>query len=164
MLVVDTSAFISLSVGEVFEAFVAEFDVATTETVLEELHSTAAYDDRHGQAANSVLTMVADFTVVSVAGEDFVTSRIDDGEASCVAAVRQEDATFLITDDYRALPEFREVVSTEVVLSPVVLRALVKRGALSEADARAAFETMADGRDWLGAPIYRYAQQLFDGT
>ena len=41
------------------------------------------------------------------------------------------------------------------------LARLVKKGALSEEDAKVAFETIAEGRDWLGAPIYRYARQLF---
>ncbi|WP_148414124.1 hypothetical protein [Haloferax sp. KTX1] len=164
MLVVDTSAFISLSVGEVLDVFVTEFDVATTETVLEELHRAAEYNDHHGKAANTALDMADEFTVVAVASGEFVTSRIDDGEASCVAAVREMDAAFLITDDYRALPELRKLVSAEVALSPIVLRALVKRAALSEEEARVAFETMAEGRDWLGAPIYRYARQLLDDT
>ncbi|ELZ76271.1 MULTISPECIES: PIN domain-containing protein [Haloferax] len=164
MLVVDTSAFISLSVGEVLNVFVTEFDVATTEAVLEELQRTAEYDDRHGKAANAVLDTADEFTVVAVAGGEFVTSRIDDGEASCVAAVREVDAAFLITDDYRALPELRKLVSAEVALSPIVLRALVKRDALSEEEARVTFEAMAEGRDWLGAPIYRYARQLLEGT
>ncbi|MFC7131463.1 hypothetical protein [Haloferax chudinovii] len=109
MLVVDTRAFISLSIGEILETFVVEFDVATTETVLEELQETAEYNDHHGKDANDVLDTVGSFTVVAVAGGEFVTSRIDDGEASCIAAVREMDATFLITDDHRALLELREL-------------------------------------------------------
>jgi predicted nucleic acid-binding protein len=161
MLVVDTSAFISLAVGDVLEVVVDEFDVVTTETVLEELRATAEYDDQHGHGSSRALDMGDRFTTVSVADDGLVTSRIDEGEASCVAVAREVDAAFLITDDYRALPELQELVSAEVALSPIVLRALVKRGALDEEEARAAFETIADGRDWLGAPIYRYAQRLF---
>ncbi len=37
--------------------------------------------DRHGKAANAVLDTADEFTIVAVAGDDFVTSRIDDGEA-----------------------------------------------------------------------------------
>ncbi|WP_396613366.1 hypothetical protein ACH9L7_17195 (plasmid) [Haloferax sp. S1W] len=162
MLVVDTSAFISLAVGDVLEPVVTEFDVVTTDAVFDELERTAEYDDRHGAAASDVLNRRGEFEVVDADGDTFVTSRIDDGEASCVAAVRDVDAAFLITDDYRALPELRELVDADVALSPIVLRALVKRGALSEGAAKAAFETIADGRDWLGAPIYRHARQLFE--
>jgi len=163
MIIVDTSAFISLAVGGALEPAIDEFEVTTSETVLNELVKTAEYNDNHGEAANRVLKMEDNFGVVAVDSDEFVTSRIDHGEASCVAAVRQETADFLITDDYRALPELRELVDAEVALSPIVLRALVKRGALSEKEAIAAFETMAEGRDWLGAPIYRYARQLLDG-
>jgi len=60
--------------------------------------------------------------------------------ASCVVAARETDAKFLITDDYRALPELRTAVDPRVALSPILLRALVKRDALSESEARTAFE------------------------
>jgi predicted nucleic acid-binding protein len=162
MLVVDTSAFISLAVGDVLETATSEFDIVTTNTVVDELAETAEYDDRHGTAARTALELVENMTIVDVSGDTFVTSRIDSGEASCVAAVRNVDAAFLITDDYRALPELRELVDADVALSPIVLRALVNRGAIHEEEANAAFELIAEGRDWLEAPIYRYARQLFE--
>ena len=56
----------------------------------------------------------------------------------------------------------QQLVDCEVVLSPIVLRALVKRSMLAEAAATAAFERVVDERDWLGAPINRYAKQLFE--
>lgn len=162
MLVVDTSAFVSLAVGDVLGVFVDDFQVVTTEAVLEELEATATDDDRHGDAASRVLDCVDEFETVACSGEPFVTSRIDTGEASCVAAVREVGAAFLVTDDFRALPELQEVVDADVALSLLVLRALVDRGALAEAEATAAFDCIAAGRDWLEAPIYRYASQLFD--
>lgn len=162
MLVVDTSAFISLAVGGVVETVLDEFDVVTTSSVVRELEETADYDDRHGDGAATIVGAIDQIRIVEATGEAFVTSRIDDGEASCVAAVREMDAMFLVTDDYRALPEIRELVDAEVVLSPIVLRALVQRDALGEEEAEVAFEAIAEGRDWLGAPIYRYARRLFD--
>jgi hypothetical protein len=79
-----------------------------------------------------------------------------------VAAVDETEAAFLITDDYRALPELRVLVSTEVALSPIVLRALVKRGVVTEEEAIRVVDTIAEQRDWLGVPINRYARQLFE--
>ncbi|WP_435196843.1 hypothetical protein [Natronomonas sp. EA1] len=162
MLVFDTSALISLGVGDVLDPVLDELSVATTALVWAELEETSGYDDRHGRAARAVLECEPRLELVDVTGEAFVTSRIDAGEASCVAAVRTLDAPFLITDDFRALPELQRLVDAEVALSPIVLRALVKRGALSENEARTAFDAIAEGRDWLGAPIYRYARRLFD--
>ena len=164
MLVADTSAFVSLAVGDVLGVVVREFEVVTTETVLDELRETAEYDDRHGDAAGRALELIEDIDVRSAAAESegVVTSRIDEGEASCVTAARETGAEFLITDDYRALPELRAAVDSRVALSPIVLRALVKRGALNEDEGRAAFETIAEQRDWLEAPIHRYARELFE--
>ncbi|WP_096395283.1 hypothetical protein [Halorubrum trapanicum] len=164
MLVADTSAFVSLAVGDVLRVVVAEFEVVTTETVLDELRETAEYDDRHGDAAGRALELIEEIDVRSVVDESegIITSRIDEGEASCVAIARETGAEFLITDDYRALPELRAAVDARVALSPIVLRALVKRDALSEDEARAAFETIAEQRDWLEAPIHRYTRELFE--
>ena len=161
-VVVDTSALISLAVGDVLDQTLAAFDVVTTPTVIEELEETAEYDDRHGTAATTVLRRTDALTVQDADGAPFETSRVDIGEASCVAAARDVDAAFLVTDDYRALPELQGLVDAEVAVSPIVLRALVKRDALSSESAETAFEAIAAGRDWLDAPIYRYARRLFD--
>jgi predicted nucleic acid-binding protein len=161
-VVVDTSALISLAVGDALDQTLAAFDIVTTPTVIEELEATAAYDDRHGTAATAVLRRTDALTVEDADGAPFETSRVDAGEASCVAAARDDDAAFLVTDDYRALPELQGLVDAEVAVSPIVLRALVKRNALSSEDAETAFETIAAGRDWLDAPIFRYARRLFD--
>ncbi|MFC7020393.1 MULTISPECIES: hypothetical protein [Haloarcula] len=160
-VVIDTSALISLAVGGVLDQTLAAFDAVTTPTVIEELEETAEYDDRHGTAATTVLQWTDTLTVQDADGAPFETSRVDAGEASCVAVARDVDAAFLVTDDYRALPELQGLVDAEVAVSPIVLRALVKRDALSSEDAETAFETIASGRDWLDAPIYRYARQLF---
>lgn len=164
MLVVDTSAFVSLAIGDVLDVVTTEFEIVTTETVRDELRETAAYDDRHGDAAGQALDLIDDIDMLAVAdeGDRVVTSRIDEGEASCVVAARETDAAFLITDDYRALPELRAAVESRVALSPIVLRALVKRDVLDEAEARTAFETISAERDWLEAPIHRYARELFE--
>ncbi|MFO7833527.1 MAG: hypothetical protein R6V31_05605 [Halohasta sp.] len=160
MIVVDTSAFVSLAVGDVIETVVEEFEVVTTHAVWAELEATAEYDDVHGRGAEAVQSVGEQ--VVDVDGAAYVTSRIDGGEASCVAAVDETEAAFLITDDYRALPELQALVGAEVALSPIVLRALVKRGVLAEAEAIGVVEVIAEQRDWLGAPINRYARQLFE--
>lgn len=162
MIVVDTSALISLALGDALVPVLEAFDVITTLSVREELDATTQYDDRHGAGASTVIEKEDAFMVVDIRGGGFETSRIDAGEASCVAATRNRDADFLVTDDYRALPELQELVDAEVVLSPIVLRALVKRGVWSEQQAKTAFQAIAAGRDWLGAPIYRYARPLFE--
>jgi predicted nucleic acid-binding protein len=162
MLVVDTSAFVSLSVGGILDVVLEDFTVTKTETVLLELEATAEYDDVHGDTARGVLDARDQFTILDIDGNEYETSRVDAGEASCIAAVQATDASFLLTDDFRALPELQRLVNVEVALFPIVLRALVKRGALEDAAAREAFERIAEGRDWLEAPIYRYAQQLLE--
>jgi len=162
MIVADTSAFISLTIADVLKPVLDEYDVHTTQHVVDELRTTAEYDDVHGTAANHVLTQTQHFSVHDVDDPELQTSRIDTGETTCIQIVQRREADFLITGDLRALPELQQLTDAQVAISSILLRALVKRGALTNQKAEAKLEEVAASRDWLGAPIYRRAQQLFD--
>jgi len=162
MIVVDTSAFVSLSVGDVLNIVLDEYAVHTTQHVHDELLDTAAYDDVHGEAADAALDSVASITVHQRTDPAIETSRIDIGEASCIELANSENAAFLITDDLRALPELQTLTDAQVAISPILLRALVTRDALTATDAEERLDQIARSRDWLGAPIYRRAQKFFE--
>ena len=162
MIVADTSALISLAIADCLDTTLAEFDVHTTTTVVEELEETAAFDDPHGQGAAAALRHTDELSVHDVTTPHFHSSRIDNGEASCLALTRELAARFLLTDDLRALPELEVLTDAEVALSPIVLRALVSRDVLTATEATNRLEQLASTRGWLGAPIYRRAQALFD--
>lgn len=162
MIVADTSALVSLATTELLELVLDEFDVHTTQTVCNELENTAAYEDSHGDAAQTILDNRKRLTVHQVEQPSIESSRIDTGEATCIALVAESNAAFLITDDLRALPELQALIDARVAISPIVLRALVTRGVLSREEAKDHLATMAETRDWLGAPIYRRAQRLFE--
>jgi predicted nucleic acid-binding protein len=161
MIVADTSALITLATSETIETVLREFDVHTTETVIGELRETAKHQDVHGKAAEKVLGL-SDSIVVHQIEQGVQSSRIDEGEGSCATLTREEDVDFLITDDLRALPELQNAADAKVAISPIVLKALVKRGVLENGEAEKRLNSIAEERDWLGAPIYRKARQLFE--
>lgn len=160
MIVADTSALVSVASIDLLDAFLTEFTVHTTETVVEELEETSEYDDRHGRAADAVLDSLDRMDTHQVDGA-FTSSRVDRGEGDCVRLAEEIDAEFLITDDLRALPELQTVADARVAISPIVLRALVKRDVLERTEALEKLDELAAQRDWLGAPIYRRAERLF---
>lgn len=161
MIVADTSALISLASIDLLDIFLTEFNVQTTELVVNELEDTAGYDDRHGNAAQAVLDNL-DRIPTHQTKEEFVSSRVDHGEGSCAVLTNELDADFLITDDLRALPELQAVADSKVAISPIVLKALVQKGVLEQAAALQKLDELAEQRDWLGAPIYRRAKRLFE--
>ena len=161
MIVADTSALITLASIDIFGLVLEEFDIHTSVTAVEELEDTAEYDDSHGKAADRVLQHRDGFTAHDASRTEFQSSRIDGGEGSCADLARDLDADFLITDDLRALPELQTLSGTQVAISPIVLRALVKRDVLGEEEAVAKLETAAENRDWLESPIYTKARDLF---
>ena len=161
MIVVDTSALITIASINLLDPVLTEYDVHTTETVIEELEETAEYDDVHGQAAQTVLDQLNRIKVHKKNEPRFQSSRIDDGEGSTVTLANEKQAEFLITDDLRALPELQTVATSKVVISPILLKALVKREILEQEEAVAKLEEAAKNRDWLESPIYRKAKSLF---
>jgi len=162
MIVADTSALISLATAQSLDLVLDEFDVHTTATVLDELEETADYDDSAGESAEDVLDHRDRFTVHAIEEEIVTSSRIDPGEGSCSMLANQIEAAFLITDDVRALPELQNLTEATVAISPIVLKALVKRGVLEREEAEERVERLADERGWIDAPIYRRAKRLFE--
>lgn len=162
MIVADTSAFISLTAARTLELFLEEFDIRTTETVIGELEDVAQYSDETAERAEHVLDSRDRITVHEVEVPEFQSSRIDDGEGSCIQLTRNTDADFLITDDLRALPEVQTLTETRIAISSLVLNALVQRDVLEREAALDRLEDAAEQRDWLNAPIYRNARNLFD--
>jgi len=160
VIVADTAALISLASVETLGLVLEEYEVHTTGTVVQELEDTSEYDDAHAVAATRVLDQLEDLTVQTVT-TDFESSRIDSGEASVVKLATEVGADFLLTDDLRALPELESLTDAQVAICPFVLRALVTRDVLAEETARDRLDQLAETRGWLGAPIYRRAQQLF---
>lgn len=162
MIVADTSALISLATAELVELVSEEFDVHTTETVIEELQATANYDDVSGTAASALIEEGHGLTVHAVDFPKFESSRIDRGEGSCAVVTREIDADFLVTDDLRALPELQTASTARVAISPIVLEALVERGVLTREQAKENLEQIAADRDWLESPIYRRAENILE--
>lgn len=162
MIVVDTSALITIASINLLDDVLAEYDIYTTETVIQELEETAEYEDIHGEAAQDVLDRVDRIEVYNTSESGFWSSRIDEGEGTTVTLANETQADFLITDDLRALPELQTVAESKVVISPILLKALVKRDVLEQAEALRKLEEAAENRDWLESPIYEKAKNLFE--
>ncbi len=163
MIVADTSALVSLASGSVLDLFLEEFAVIISRTVMEELEELSQTDDRTGESATLVLLAADSLQIREINGEKPVTDRIDEGEASSAVLLREQEADFLITDDLRALPEIEKLVGQDkVAISPIVLKALVKRDVLTKNQALKKLEQMGKERDWLHLPIYKKAKKLLE--
>jgi predicted nucleic acid-binding protein len=161
MLVIDTSAFLSLASVRVLETVLEEYEPHTTEIVLEELQQTAEYEDLHTKAAQRVIELSSRFQVDAVETEDFKSSRIDKGEYSCVVLADRLETEFILTDDFRALPELKSLVDCQVAISPIMLKALAVRDRITEKEAKEKLDKLAENRNWIGSPIYRHAKNIF---
>lgn len=162
-LVADASALVSLASVSLLSLVLSEFIVVVSDVVVRELKEMSTYADTYGNAANEVLRNIDRIKVKKASNyQRFKTSRIDAGEASCMEIIESGEQDYLLTDDFRALGEIEKQIGEKVVLSPIILKVLVIRGIIDKSEALAKLNEMAEKRDWLGRPIYRYAKKYFE--
>ena len=166
-IVIDTSALISLSHGGLLDLVLEEFRVVVSDLIIEELKKMAEYDDEDGKAAREILTEISRLEMRAIDMKEIgriVTSRLDEGEASCVLLAQAEDIEALISDDFKAMHQLQYYSSQhsfDLGLGAALIHALVLRGKLSKAEALESIERIASKRDWLGRSIYNaYTKSL----
>ncbi len=163
MIVVDTSAFISLGFCDLVLVLLKEFEVHTTEVVIDELKEMREYEDEEGETAKKVIENKDEITIHEFDKKfNFKQRDIDRGEGSCAVLAKNTGTDFLITDDVRALPYLKTISMTKVVFSPIVLKALVHRNILSEKEAEEKLTDLIESRDWFETPIYEKSLELFE--
>ena len=157
----DTSSLVSLVHGDLLDRTLAEFRVTISNFVRDELQQMSAFDDADGRAATDVLARLDDLDLREVARAEvdpLRTSKIDEGEASCVVLAQDPEVAALISDDFEAMHQMQAYAQKhgfDLGLGAVVVHALRKRGRLSQADALERLDRIATRRGWMGRPIYR---------
>ena len=159
MIILDTSAAISLSITELLGKTLENHSVHTTEQVVNELKEISQEEDYLAEAAATILEKQGKITLHSTDFERFQTSRIDSGEASCLALTREIEADFILTDDLHAMAEIRKLSTTEAAISPTILQAMVENNTLTKEEAMDKIDQLAETRSWLGTPIYKKAKK-----
>lgn len=165
-IVFDTSALISFALGDVLDLVIDQYEPVISRVVLDELKETSKYDDGTGKAAKKVFKRSESLNIEKVPNEDYrelITSRIDEGEASCIPLAKKEDHEAFITDDFSAVHQLRtysQKYNFELGLSAVLLKALNIRGELSQKEMESTFDRIARKRGWLGQTIYKYGKDI----
>jgi predicted nucleic acid-binding protein len=170
-IVIDTSALISLTHGDLLDLIADEFHLIISDLVLEELRNTAKFEDEDGKAAAEILKKIKKIEIRKVDQDlvnKLITSRIDAGEASCVVLAQANDIAAFISDDFRAMHELRVYAlrfKFELGLGAVLIQALVFRGKITKAEALNCLSLIASKRNWMGRPIYEaYSEILGENT
>lgn len=144
--------------------------VVVSNLVIEELKKTSRFSDVDGKAARAVLKQAKGLKIRTVdlaAIEKMVTSRLNEGEASCVLLAQAADIDALISDDLKAmhqLQQYAQIHEFDLGLAAVLIQALVLRGKLSKDQALVSLERIAEKRDWMGRPIYKAYQKVVAST
>lgn len=161
MIVADASGLRSLAAARVLGPAIEEFDVHTTDLVVEALEGASAFHGPDGDGARVAIDARDELVIHRGDPDAFVSSRVSPSQGSCVALAVNLHADALLTDDLEGLPELDRLVHC-VVTPPIVLSALVRRGVLAPRDAGFRLEALARTGGWLGRTVYRRSTALLD--
>lgn len=150
VLVADTSALVSLAIasddGPILLLF-TEYEVRIPPAVRRELQDIAAYEDAHADAAIRVLDLITEPHRQSPTSPP--DSPLDAGETAAIALANELNATVFLCDEYSELATVHALLSESRLMTiPKMIEALVRRGVLSPAAARAALSEMVTERSW----------------
>lgn len=169
-IVADTSALMSLCAGDILNETLKISNIIIPEKVKTELLEISAFDDPQGSYAKNVLQIINQNKIIvkqigmSQRAEKIVeeNSRIDIGEAEVIVLAEEKGIEVVITDDFKAYPQMREVFVGKVYLSTYLVAGLVVAGMISKDEARICFDKIATRRTWLNAEIYMRAKKYID--
>lgn len=166
-IAVDTAALISLVHGGILDLVLSQFKVIVSNVIMEELERVTKFKDSDGRAAKKVLKKKDKLEIQQVTKNElseFLSTRVNPGEASCIVIAKKKDVKVLISDDFKAMAELEYHSKThnfKVGLCAALIRTLMLRKKLKKDEARKIFEKIGNRRNWIGRPIYEYGKKLF---
>lgn len=167
-IVADTSALISLSIGDIIEKCLSLFEISISPRVLEELKKTSRYEDKHAEGASKIIELV-DKEKIKTKGsvkDERVSKTIKDhpkldwGETESLLMAKEKSIPMMITDDFKSLEPLKHLSGeVKINLSVYPIARLVVKNEIGKEKAENTFEKIAKERSWEGAAIYRFAKK-----
>lgn len=167
-IVADTSALISLSIGDIIDECSELFTIVISTGVLDELKETSRFEDEHAMGASKVVELVDEGKIkVKEFGREREVSKtiknhpkLDWGETESLLLAKEESIPIMITDDFKSLGSLKLLSkNVKINLSVYPIARLVIKRKISKEEARNTFEKIAKERSWEGAAIYRFAKK-----
>lgn len=168
ILVGDTSALISLEVGNLLKDSFQLFDYIVAKIVLKEIEEISSYEDDAAIAAKTILKHMKDGNIKKVSVKDNKKVKeiinnnksIDIGEAESLILAQESKVKILITDDFRSLKALKELSGeVRIHLSVYVIARMVLSKIIDKTEANEALSKISDKRNWENASIYNKAKE-----
>lgn len=152
-VVVDASALMSLASADFLWYPLANFKLVVSQSVIEEIEGLKAKSETKA-IAEEILGAKSKFTIITprrtAAGPHH-------GEQDCLQVCAELDIKILVLDDFRAIRRLKPAAisrNIKLLLSVFFVAHAVASGKISEKEALAIFDRMAERRDWIGGRVY----------
>jgi predicted nucleic acid-binding protein len=166
ILVGDTSAMISLEVGDVLIDSLERFEYVIPNKVCKEIEDISEINDEHGSAAEKILQLIKNDKIhrTSVKNIDKVNEimdlykKIDFGEAEALVLAWENHHEILITDDLRSMKDLMDISQgVRIHLSIYVIASMVMLESMTKKEALESLSRISKGRSWENSAIYNKA-------
>lgn len=155
---IDTSALVSLAVGDVLPLLTEYFDMVSTGRVRDELREIASIQDTTGEAARLVLNKQLVMFVELPKDQAH-----DLGEVEVVHLTnRDKDIEAVIMDDVRASKKLKYKCKCPILFSPTMVYFLCEAGKISRANGWKIIQKMSKERTWKESVTFQHALQLWE--
>lgn len=168
VLVGDTSALISLEVGNVLEDSFQIFDYLIPKKVRKEIEDISSYGDDAAIAAEKIIDHIKTGHIkeFAVKGKDEVErilkneKTIDIGEAESLILAKERKIGILLTDDLRSLKALKDLSNgIRIHLSVYVITRLVLERIINRSNALECLSKISEKRSWENSAIYEKAKE-----
>ncbi|MFA4936527.1 MAG: hypothetical protein WC568_11890 [Candidatus Methanoperedens sp.] len=150
---IDTCSLIALQYSGYLEASIKTVNLVITKKIYSELEEMGNFSDDDSSAAQEVLKLVKEITVLE-------TKPKPTGEEELIDVALQKKCDFIVSDDLRAISKLKKADIT-VIFSTHLLYYLYRVGIISKGDGLIALEKMRYRRSWKENLIYLTGVQLF---
>lgn len=162
-LVADTSALVSIGASEsgnpsLLDVVAKQYEVIIPGIVLDELERAASFDDRHAEAASSVLSKEYLFQIREA--ETDVSFPLGEGENAAVSLANEVGAEMFLCDEFNALPLIHaSLTDSRTLTTPTLLRVLLKNESITSENAVSLIDRIGEVRSWEGNSYVKRVRQ-----
>ena len=152
-VVVDASALVSLASADFLWYPVVNFELIVPQSVMEEIGALMGKPETKA-VADEIVKVKPKLTIVKPKKS---ASGPDRGEEDCFSVCLDQGIKLFVLDDFRAIRKMKPAATSrriKLLLSVFFIAHAAARRKISEDEALALFDRMAEQRDWLGSRVY----------
>ncbi len=159
-MVIDTSALLSLKIGNILELAIENIDFLIPNEVEDELKEISLIDDTVGNSAKIILNLVGENKIKKIEVKEKLNINLGEGEIKAYLLAKKHKIP-LIIDDIRAVRKLTSQNSVKLYFSIAIIRFLVSSNFITEQESWKVLLKIRKKRTWNENIIFQLAKLIW---